>query len=51
MLFDTLSTEHNHQLATTFWSLCKHRNLKVLDDDTEVCATVVERAKTMVEDW
>jgi len=26
-------------------------DLKVWDDVTEVCATVVERAKAMVEDW
>jgi len=28
-----------------------HRNLKVWNDVTEVCATVVGCAKTMVEDW
>lgn len=51
LLLDTLSAEQNQRLAATLWSLWKHRNLKVWDDVTEVSATVVERAKNLVDDW
>lgn len=51
LLLDTLSAEQNQQLAATLWSLWKHRNLKVWDDATEVSATVVERAKNLVDNW
>ncbi|XP_024636349.1 uncharacterized protein [Medicago truncatula] len=33
------------------WSLWKHRNLRVWEDVTETSATVVERARHLVEDW
>jgi len=51
LLLDTLSAEQNQWLAATLWSLWKHCNLKVWDDVTEVSATVVERAKNLVDDW
>ena len=46
-----LSIEFNQQLSSTFWSIWKHRNLRVWDDVMEVSATVVERAKNLVVDW
>jgi len=51
LLLDTLSAEQNQRLAVTLWSLWKHRNLKVWDDVTEVSATIVERAKNLVDNW
>jgi len=38
-------------MATMFWSIWKHRNLRVWDNVTETSATVVERARNMVVDW
>jgi len=37
--------------CTFFWSIWKHRNVKVWEDITETCATMVERFRSMVEDW
>jgi len=51
LLLETLSAELNQRLVSLFWSLWKHRNLKVWDDVTEVGVVVVERAKNMVGDW
>ena len=39
------------RMATVFWSIWKHRNLRVWDNVTEISATVVERARNMVVDW
>jgi len=38
-------------MAALLWSMWKHRNVKVWEDITETCATVVDRAWSMVEDW
>ncbi|XP_024634867.1 uncharacterized protein [Medicago truncatula] len=38
-------------MSSVIWSLWKHRNLRVWDDVTQTSATVVERARNMVEDW
>jgi len=51
LLLETLSVEFNQRLASTFWSIWKHRNLRGWDDVMEVSATVVERAKHLVVDW
>jgi len=42
LLLETLSVEFNQRLASTFWSIWKHRNLRVWDNVTEVSTTVVE---------
>jgi len=34
-----------------FWSIWKHKNVKVWEDITETCAKVVERARSLVEHW
>ncbi|KEH28857.1 hypothetical protein MTR_4g415270 [Medicago truncatula] len=39
------------RILSGFWSLWKHRNLRVWDDVTKVSVVVVERAKNLVVDW
>jgi hypothetical protein len=51
LLLETFSIEFNQRLASTLWSIWKHRNLRVWDDFTEVSTTVVERAKHLAVDW
>jgi len=50
LLLKTLSSEHSQRLAATLWILWKHNNLKAWDDVTELCVTIIERARSMVED-
>lgn len=50
-LLHFLSATLSQKMAAIFWSMWKHRNVKVWEDITETCATVVERARSMVEDW
>jgi len=33
------------------WSLWKHQNLKVREDVNEISATVVDKAKVLIDDW
>jgi len=51
MVLETLYVELNQRLISLFWSLQKHRNLRVWDDITEFSVVVVERAKNLVVDW
>jgi len=46
----SLSATLSQRLAAIFWSLWKHRNLKVWEDITETCAIVVERARSLIDD-
>ena len=50
-LLENLSVELTQRLSSVIWSLWKHRNLRVWENVTETSATVVERARNMVEDW
>lgn len=50
-LLQTLSVTCSQRLATLFWSIWKRRNNKVWENVTDNCATVVERACSMIEDW
>lgn len=50
-LLEQLSVELAQRLATMFWSIWKHWNLRVWDNVTETSATVVERGRNMVVDW
>lgn len=45
MLLETLSAELNQRLTSLFWSLWKHRNLRVWDDVTEASAVVVSELR------
>jgi len=50
-LLENLSVKLTQRLSTVIWSIWKHRNLKVWEDATKTIATVVERARSVVEDW
>lgn len=50
-LLHSLSATLSQRLASIFWSLWNHRNLKVWEDVTETCAIVVERARSLIDDW
>ena len=50
-LLEQLYVELAQRMATVFWSIWKHRNLRVWDNVTETSATVVECARNMVVDW
>jgi hypothetical protein len=50
-LLEQLSVDLAQRSSTIFWSIWKHRNLRVWDNVTETNATVVERARNMVVDW
>jgi len=39
----------SQRFAALFWSLWKHGNIKVWEDVTKTCATVVERARSLDE--
>jgi len=47
-LLHSLSVTLSQQMAALLWSLWKHRNVKVWEDILETCATVVDRARSMV---
>jgi hypothetical protein len=46
-----LSQEHVQRMATILWSLWKHRNLNLWENENELCANVVDRARHLIEDW
>jgi hypothetical protein len=46
-----LSQEHVQRMAAILWSLWKHRNLKLWENENELCANVVDRARHLIEDW
>jgi ribonuclease HI len=50
-LLQTLSAEFNQRLAAVFWSIWKHRNLRVWEDVMETGTMVVERAHNLIVDW
>jgi hypothetical protein len=50
-LLQYLSSTLSQRMAALFWSIWKHRNVKVWEDITETCATVVEIARSTDEDW
>jgi len=50
-LLENLSADLTQRLASVIWSIWKHRNLRVWNDETETSAKVVERALNMIEDW
>jgi len=50
-LLRTLSFELKQRLVTVFWSLRKHRNLRIWENKIESCAIVVDRARVLLEDW
>ena len=50
-LLANLSAKLTQRLTFVIWSIWKHRNLRVWNDETETSAKVVERAINMVEDW
>jgi len=50
-LLHSLSDTLSQQLAAIFWSLWKHRNIKVWEDITGTCASIVERARSLIDDW
>ncbi|AES76581.2 target of AVRB operation protein, putative [Medicago truncatula] len=49
-LLEQLSVELAQRMATVFWSIWKHQNLRVWDNVIETSATVVECARNMVVD-
>jgi len=50
-LLQSLSNTLSQRMAVIFWSLWKHRNIKVWDDITETCAAVVKRARSLIDNW
>ena len=50
-LLQSLSVTQSQRLAALFWSIWKRRNNSVWEDVTDNCATVVERARSMTEEW
>ena len=50
-LLANLSADLTQRLASAIWSIWKHRNLRVWNDETETSAKVVERALNRIEDW
>jgi len=50
-LLQTLPMNIKQRVATIFWSLWNHRNLKIWDNVDENSAQVVDRAQNMIEDW
>ena len=49
-LLQSLSMTQSQWLAALFWSIWKQRNNKVWENVTDNCATVVERARSMIDD-
>jgi hypothetical protein len=49
-LLHSLSVTLSQRMAALIWSSWKHRNVKVWVDIAETCVTVVDRARSMVED-
>jgi hypothetical protein len=50
-LLPSLFASLSQRLVALFWSIWKHRNIKVCEDVTETYALVVERTRSLVEDW
>jgi len=50
-LLHSLSATLSQRMVALLWSMWKHMNVKVWEDITETCATVVARSRSMVEDW
>ncbi|MCI04392.1 polynucleotidyl transferase ribonuclease H fold, partial [Trifolium medium] len=50
-LLHDLSSELNQRMAAILWSVWKHRNLKLWQNESELCAQVVDRAKSLIDDW
>jgi len=49
-LLQNLSQEHVQCMAVILWSLWKHQNLKLWENENELCANVVDRARHLIED-
>jgi ribonuclease HI len=50
-LLQQLPMNIKQRVAAIFWSLWKHRNLKIWEHVDENSAQVVDRARNMIEDW
>ena len=50
-LMRRLSPELSQRLAVILWSLWKHRNLKLWQNESETCAQVIDRAVHLLDDW
>ena len=50
-LMQNLSREHVQRMAAILWSMWKHRNLKLWENENELCANVVDRARHLIGDW
>jgi len=48
-LLSVLSAHHKQRMAAVFWSLWKHRKLKVWENKNELCAMVLDRARVLIE--
>jgi len=50
-LLENLSADLTQRLTSVIWSIWKHRNLRVWNEETETSAKIVKRALNMIEDW
>jgi ribonuclease HI len=50
-LLHKLPMNVQQRIAAIFWSLWKHRNLKIWENVDENSAQVVDRARHLIEDW
>ena len=50
-LLQNLSLNLKQRFVAMCWSLWKHQNLKVREDVNEISATVVDKAKVLIDDW
>jgi len=38
-------------MVAIMWSVWKHHNLKLLQNENELCAHMIDRARYLMEDW
>jgi len=50
-LLQELPSAYSQRFVAIVWSVWKHRNLKLWQNENETCAQIVERARHLVEDW
>jgi hypothetical protein len=51
LLFHNLHISLQQRVATILWSIWKHRNLKLWQNEQQLSVHVVERAKNIMEGW
>jgi len=51
-MLQSLGADLRHQLMTIMWSLWRHNNIKLWQNEVEVLIQVgVDRARKMMDDW